>query len=153
VTVTYDVSIQRSEPRSIAAVHARVRPGEVPRVFRRYLDQVYAVRDRLPLDGQNVFVYRKAVDSDDIEAEFGVGVNAAAFAPIGAVRLTQLPAGVVATAAHVGSYAGLGGAHRAITDWCREHGRRLAGTSWEVYGHWTADETKLRTDVYYLLAD
>jgi hypothetical protein len=43
------------------------------------------------------------------------------------------------------------GAHDAIVAWCRLHGRRLAGPRWEVYGHWTDDEAKLRADVYYLL--
>jgi effector-binding domain-containing protein len=151
--MTYVVAIVRSEPRTIAAVHARVRAGEVPRVFKRYLDQVYAVRDRLPLDGQNVFVYRGAVDSNEIEAAFGAGVRAATFEAIGAVRPTQLPSGVVATTAHIGSYAGLGVAHRAVTEWCHANGHRLAGTSWEVYGHWTEDESRLRTDVFYLLAE
>jgi hypothetical protein len=35
--------------------------------------------------------------------------------------------------------------------WCRTHGRRVAGPSWEIYGHWTEDESRLRTDVYHLL--
>ncbi|HMC56595.1 MAG TPA: GyrI-like domain-containing protein [Gemmatimonadaceae bacterium] len=151
--MTYSVSVQRTELRTIAAVHARVRPGEVPRVFKRYLDQVYAARTQLPLDGQNVFIYRRAADSDDIEAAFGVGVTEAVFEPIGAVRPLQLPSGNVATTAHFGSYAGLGAAHSAVTEWCKTHGHRLVGTSWEVYGHWTEDESKLRTDVFYLLAE
>jgi effector-binding domain-containing protein len=58
----------------------------------------------------------------------------------------------IATTAHWGSYARLGAAHRAVIEWCRVHGHRLAGSRWEVYGHWTEDEAKLRTDVYYLLA-
>lgn len=151
--MTYSVSVQRAAPRTIAAVHARVRAGDAPRVFKRYLDQVYAVRSALPLDGQNVFIYRSAAGSDEVEAAFGVGLHGGMFEPIGAVRPTQLPSGTVATTTHVGSYAGLGDAHRAIVEWCREHGRRPAGTSWEVYGHWAPDETKLRTDVFYLLAE
>jgi len=39
-----------------------------------------------------------------------------------------------------------------VIEWCRSQGHRLSGTRWEVYGHWTDDPSKLRTDVYYLLA-
>jgi effector-binding domain-containing protein len=42
-------------------------------------------------------------------------------------------------------------AHEAIHQWARENERRLTGTSWEVYGHWSDDPAKLRTDIYYLI--
>ena len=149
----YPVSLQRSSPRTIAAVNARVRIGRIPMEFKRYLDQVYAARTSgIQLDGQNVFLYRSIPDQPDLlDVEFGVGVKAP-FARIGNVREVDLPVGEVATATHWGSYAGLGAAHAAVTSWCRSNGRTLAGTSWEVYGHWTEDESKLRTDVYWLLA-
>jgi hypothetical protein len=51
----------------------------------------------------------------------------------------------------MGDYSRLGQAHSAIIDWCRSHGRTPNGTRWEIYGHWTDDVSKLRTDVYYLL--
>jgi len=127
--------------------------GRIPMEFKRYLDQVYAARTSgIQLDGQNVFLYRSIPDQPDLlDVEFGVGVKAS-FAPIGNVREVDLPVGEVATATHYGSYAGLGAAHDAVITWCRSNGRTLAGTSWEVYGHWTEDESKLRTDVYWLLA-
>ena len=150
----HSVSLQIAGPRSIAAVHARLPAGTVSASFRRYLDQVYAAAKAgaVHLDGQNVFVYRDATDgSTDVEVAFGVGVTAP-FAPIGAVVPTSLPVGEVATATHWGNYAELGAAHRAIIDWCRAHERGIAGPRWEIYGHWTDDESRLRTDVLYLLA-
>jgi effector-binding domain-containing protein len=53
--------------------------------------------------------------------------------------------------AHIGSYSRLGAAHDAIVKYCEANGRKMTGVNWEVYGHWTDDESKLRTDVYYLL--
>ena len=50
-----------------------------------------------------------------------------------------------------GHYVRLGAAHEAVVEWCRTHDHRVSGTRWEVYGHWTDDPAKLRTDVYYLL--
>jgi hypothetical protein len=29
----------------------------------------------------------------------------------------------------------------------------MTGVDWEIYGHWDDDPAKLRTDVFYLLAD
>ena len=52
---------------------------------------------------------------------------------------------------HVGDYGRLGEANAAILEWCRANGRKHAGPSWEVYGHWNDDPAKLRTEVYYLL--
>jgi effector-binding domain-containing protein len=147
------VSVQRVRQRIIAAVHARIPMGSVPKVFGRYLDEVYRARQAgaVKLDGQNVFLYHWSAERpDELDVDFGVGATEN-FAPVGSVTPTVVPGGEVATAAHLGSYAGLRGAHDAIADWCRAHGRRRTGVSWEVYGHWTEDESKLRTDVFYLL--
>jgi effector-binding domain-containing protein len=149
----YVVSEQVAAPRTIAAVHARVPTGEVPNTFGRYLDQVYAAAraGAVHLDGQNVFVYHCVPDQPgELDVAFGVGVTAP-FAASGAVEPTPLPVGEAASTTHWGSYAKLRAAHEAIFEWCRAHGRRRAGPSWEVYGHWTEDETRLRTDVFYLL--
>jgi len=62
------------------------------------------------------------------------------------------PAGWVATTVHFGPYDQMKPAHQAIHRWARENDYRLAGPSWEVYGHWTDDLTKLRTDIFYLLS-
>ena len=76
----------------------------------------------------------------------------APFAPVGEVQPVDLPVGEVAVTTHWGDYSRLGAAHSAVIEWCRSQGHRLSGTRWEVYGHWTDDPSKLRTDVYYLLA-
>lgn len=149
----YIVTEQVAVPRAIAAVHARVPVGAVSRVFGRYLDQVYAAArtGAVQLDGQNVLVYHHVPGHpSELDVAFGVGVTAP-FVAVGAVVPTTLPVGEVATTTHWGNYARLGGAHDAINEWCREHRRRRAGASWEVYGHWTEDEAKLRVDVFYLL--
>jgi effector-binding domain-containing protein len=142
-----------SEPRTIAAVRARVPMGRVPEVFGRYLDEVYqaAKAGLVQLDGQNVFLYDwRAERPNELDVAFGVGITAP-FNRAGAVEAVTIPVGEVATTTHWGSYAGLRSAHAAITDWCTANGRRKSGRSWEVYGHWTADESRLRTDVFYLL--
>ena len=147
----YRVSIQQVAARPIAAVRARVAADRVSAEFARHLDQVYAASrsNGLRLDGQNIFVYREAGDGF-LEVDFGVG--ALANVPtVGAVRQTETPAGRVAMTTHWGDYGVLGRAHDAVIRWCEENGHERAGPRWEVYGHWTDDPTKVRTDVFYLL--
>jgi hypothetical protein len=147
----YSVSLERAAPRTIAAVHARLAPSDVPVAFKRHLDQVYAARAAgISLDGQNIFVYRDAEDAPGrLDVEFGVGLTAP-MAAVGAVRPVALPVGEVATTTHRGPYSELGAAHAAVVAWCRAHARALAGPRWEVYGHWRDGEVP-RTDIYYLL--
>jgi hypothetical protein len=44
-----------------------------------------------------------------------------------------------------------------VKQWCRDHQHRLAGPSWEIYGHWQrdwdTDPSRIRTDVFWLLAE
>jgi effector-binding domain-containing protein len=67
------------------------------------------------------------------------------------VVCSATPAGLAATTAHFGPYDRLGAAHEAIQRWCAANHLALAGPSWAIYGHWTDDSAKLRTDVFYLL--
>ncbi|HUQ83004.1 MAG TPA: GyrI-like domain-containing protein [Gemmatimonadaceae bacterium] len=148
----YDVSVQLVPARAIAVVKARVAASRVSAAFRESLDQVYAAGKRgdVQLDGQNIFVYRPVSGAPtELDVEFGVGVKAP-FAGAGNVESATTPAGNAAHAVHRGDYGALGAAHEAIAAWCGSNGHRLAGPRWEVYGHWSANETP-RTDVYYLL--
>jgi hypothetical protein len=149
----HKVSIRIAAPRTIAAVHGRLTVMEIPAKCISYLDQVYAAAKTgaIALDGQNIFVYHPVPGRpDDVDAAFGVGV-AGPFEPIGNVRPTAMPIGEAAMTTNWGSYAGLRAAHNAVITWCRENGRKRTGIRWEVYGHWTDDESRLQTDVYHLL--
>lgn len=147
----YDVIEMPVAPRQLAGVRAHVRRGQVGREFGRHLDQVYAAAraGAVHLDGQNVFIYRECTN-DQLTVDFCVGITAP-FDPVGAVLPLETPSGVAAMTTHQGDYGRLGEANAAILAWCRANNRRLAGPSWEVYGHWDADPAKLRTEVYYLI--
>jgi len=150
----YRVSLGHTAPRTIAAVRARLPVQRVKAVFREYLDQFYAAgrAGAVKLDGQNVFVYQRVPDqADSADVAFGVGTPAP-FATVGNVQPVDVPSGEVAMTTHWGEYSRLGAAHEAVIEWCRTNGHRLSGTRWEVYGHWTDDPAKVRTDIYYLLA-
>ena len=86
-----------------------------------------------------------------MDVDFGVEVTRS-FEASGAVRATETPAGRAATAVHVGPYDGLKETHDAIHAWAEAHRQRFAGRSWEIYGDWSEDPSKLETTVAYLLA-
>ena len=99
--------------------------------------------------GRNVAIYR-GTGTPELDIEIGVEVAANATGG-GEVVLSATPAGMVATVAHIGPYSLLMSANEAIKAWCDANNREIAGPSWEVYGHWTDDVSKLRTDVFWLL--
>ena len=149
--MTYAVSVQRVEPRALAAVRERLTVRDVPSRFREFLDQVYAAArsGAIAVDGQNVFVYRRVSDTT-ADIDFGVGARAP-FESIGRVEYVSTPGGDAVTTTHWGDYSRMGAAYRAIFDWCAVEKRALAGVAWEVYGHWDDDPAKRRTDIYELL--
>lgn len=85
-----------------------------------------------------------------MDIDFGVQV-VQSFSDDGEVTCTQTPAGDVVMTMHVGGYDKLGDAHNAIQSWRVATGRAFGGYSWEIYGDWTADTSKLETQVVYLL--
>jgi effector-binding domain-containing protein len=148
------VSIQASSPRILAAVTRKVAIGGIGAAWRPALDQVWAflrTQPGLRTDGHNVFLYHHpARRPDAMDVDFGVEV-VREFAPSGDVKPVKTPAGEVAAATHIGPYDRLGQTHDAIHDWASARHRAFAGTSWEIYGDWSDDPSKLETTVMYLL--
>ena len=85
-----------------------------------------------------------------MDVDFGVQVTRI-FELSGEVFSTETPAGKVATAVHTGPYERMSDTHNAIHAWAVENNMTFAGKSWEVYGDWTDDPTKLETRIEYLL--
>jgi effector-binding domain-containing protein len=148
---TVDLQSVKSIPLSV--VRRRARQSALSTVVPQACGVVWnAIREqKAPGAGRLVAVYLGANADGDLDLEVGVEMPV----PLahGDVIASATPAGRVAHAAHIGPYHRLGEAHNAICDHCTTHNLPLAGPSWEVYGHWTDDESKLRTDVFYLLAE
>jgi effector-binding domain-containing protein len=148
------VSLETVQPRRLAAVRRRVLIGQVAEAWKPALDKVWEFLRQHPgvhAGGHNVFLYHHGAGRDaPMTIDFGVEV-ARAFEPSGEVLATETPAGEVALAVHVGPYANLRKTHDAVHAWCAKHQRAIAGYSWEIYGDWTDDASKLETTVAYLL--
>jgi effector-binding domain-containing protein len=150
-----DVSVEVVKPRMLAAVRRKALIGQIGAAWQPALDQVWAFlrhRPGLRTDGHNVFLYHHPPNRQlPMDVDFGVEV-VRPFERTGEVFLTSTPAGKVAIALHVGPYERLGATHDAIHAWAAVHGVTFAGKSWEVYGDWTEDVTRLETRVEYLLS-
>jgi hypothetical protein len=138
-------TLQHIEPRPIAAIRAQMPIRDVPSRFREYLDRGVRCRQ----DGSNLarrtehLLYRAAPPN---LTEMNSALERRR-------RSLQLAAWSTAKSGWrrgddhaLGDYSLLGPAHQAVVDWCKAEGQRLAGVSWEVYGHWSDDPSKRRTE-------
>lgn len=135
-----------------AVIRDRQRIEEFGEKLIPVYDRVYAALPDAGLDkgGHNLLVMR-GDPGDVLDIEVGIEVDGP-FEAVGELVPSQLPAGDVATAVHIGPYEQLGAVHDAIIGWCEEQGYRRTGTCWERYGHAVDDPADQRTDVFYELA-
>jgi effector-binding domain-containing protein len=131
------VEVVRVEAQPTLVVRARIAPDEIATHGQRMLDTVHALVRRVEATpGRNVMRYRP--HGDRLDFEVGV-VDPGGVAPEGKVVRSALPGGRVARTLHVGPYEDLGATHAVLDAWCAEHGHRLSGVRWEIYGHWRDD--------------
>ncbi|HEY2838727.1 MAG TPA: GyrI-like domain-containing protein [Pirellulales bacterium] len=143
----YQVEVKYAPPQTIAVLRRLAKQSELSRVAPDGCGKVWNfLRAAGFAGGRHVAVYLDCA----INLEVGAEVMAP-FVGDGDVFCSATPVGIVATTSHIGPYHRLNEAHQAIRDWSVGSGRQFAGTSWEIYGHWTDDPTQLRTDVIYLL--
>ncbi len=147
----YEIKIHSVPARQLAVVRRRLKWSELGGHLIPLLDRVYVqVRaGKVIQSGQNVFLYRDSAQ-DGVTVEVGVEVQDR-FEDVDDVVYSSAPSGEVASTLHTGPYSDLGGAHEAVARWCQEHHRSQANVSWEVYGDWEEDPSKLQTEVFYLL--
>ena len=146
------VRLETVSPTATAVIRRRASAGQLSQVVPQGCGLVWNFlrEHQIPGAGRHVALYRDG----EINLEVGVELDTP-FTGNGDVVSSALPAGLVASATHLGPYPRLGETHEAIRRWCAEQAYELAGPSWEVYGHWqdewNRDPSKIRTDVFYLV--
>jgi effector-binding domain-containing protein len=145
--VTPPVRVERIEGTPLAAIRRASSRGSLGSDIVAGLDIVWPVlRAQGVVTDRNVVVYHGGVE----DIEIGVEVESS-FEEASDVRRSQTPAGDAAAVTHWGDYSAMQPAYAALESWCQSSGRRFAGVSWEVYGHWADDPSERRTDIYRLL--
>jgi hypothetical protein len=137
----FTVEVKQVPEQPIAIVRGLATRANLPARIRELFDQFYA--GFKGKGGLNVVLYGDSA-AGGFEIACGVQVEQGGNG--------STPRGDVATTVYLGPYDQMKPAHVAIHTWARENGRQFAGPSWEVYGHWSDDPTKLRTDIFYLLS-
>jgi effector-binding domain-containing protein len=146
------VQLQQLKSVPVAVIQRQATASQLSRIVPECCGLVWnEVRAQQAKAGRNVAIYWDG----SIRLEVGVELNGP-FTERGGIVLSATPAGAVASATHLGPYSGLGAAHEAVHQWCKANNHRLAGPSWEIYGHWQSewnvDPSQIRTDVFYLVA-
>lgn len=149
----YEIKLTTTEVIPTAVIRDRVQPKDFAKFVPWACGEVWSfIRAAgLPRPGRHVALYLP-------EGMLEVGAEVSEpFAAKDRVSCSQLPAGRVATTTHFGPYPQLGDAHSAVRQWCADQKLELAGTCWEIYGHWekswNSDPSKIRTDVFHLVSN
>lgn len=152
--MSYQIVTSTLSSQPLAAVRRRAFIRDIGRVWKPALDLVWEFLRRhegLRTDGHNCFLYHHPARREEaMDIDFGVQVTRH-FEGEGEIICAETPAGEVVMTTHVGGYDKLAAAHDAIHGWRAATGRAFGGYSWEIYSDWNADETKLETQVIYLL--
>lgn len=147
----YKVNVETVGRQPIAAARQRTTFRQIAREIGPLLGHPWSLIRATPglrEDGDNVAIYWDESGGGSIE----VGVQVVReFEATDLVICSATPAGMVARTAHYGPYDQLGAAHDAVRQWCKANGREIVPPFWEIYGDWSDDPSKLRTDVIYLL--
>jgi effector-binding domain-containing protein len=150
---SYAVQVQQLESVPLAVIRRQAKSSELSRLVPECCGLVWnAVRAQGVKGGRHVAIYWDG----SIRLEVGVEL-AGPFTEQGEVVCSATPGGAVAWATHFGPYGAIGAAHEAVRRFCQDNNHRLAGPSWEIYGHWrdewNTNPSQIRTDVFYLLSE
>jgi effector-binding domain-containing protein len=150
----YDIRLETiTHPKPTAVVRRRASKRDLPRIIPEGCGIVWKLvrANQIPGAGRHVALYLDC----EVNLEVGVELESPCESH-GELICSSLPVGLVATTTHFGPYQQLGQAHQAILDFCTNHGHKLAGPDWEIYGHWedawNTNPSLIRTDLFYLLA-
>ena len=135
---------QEELPRSQIAVRIR---GMFDIVYVWLRDAPAAVRQ----GGHNYALYDQCTPQS-LRVQVGFPVSGR-FADTDLVKCVQLAPGRAAHAVHVGPYADLHRTYAALNAWCSQRALTLTGQSWEVYGDWTEDSSKLETGLFLRIVE
>lgn len=150
----YEFRVLQVPERPLMAIHEQARGG--PDLSQKIIAGSKLIwpylRSNQAETGHNVVVYRNYDrDAGVMTIDVAVQIAAAGLAGDGKIVPSSTPGGLVATTVHMGPYHELGNASSALHEFCKTHDHPIIGPTWEEYGDWSDDPSKLRTDVFVLI--
>ncbi len=146
MTVTHIIDLQ---PQHGAGIEMFTAWQDVGPNSRKTFDRLYRPGAMTPGHGHNFVFY-----SNETKAGATMLVGVLDRQPGAAdpdVKAAHVPGGRVITAAHIGDYGQMRTTYDALHAAVKAKGLRRAPMSLEIYGDWSDDPTKVRTDLYLYL--
>lgn len=144
------VTVTDLPPQSGAGIEVTCQRTYLVATIRQMFDRIYKPGALVPGHGHNFILYHGGTPS-----EITMTVGVLGRAPGGAdadVKPAHAPGGRVITATHWGDYGQMKTTYDALHAEVKAKGLKLTTLSLEVYGDWSHDPTKVRTDLYLYLA-
>jgi effector-binding domain-containing protein len=135
-------------PLTLALTQEELPRLQIPVRIRGMFDIVYAWLRDAPVRqaGHNYALYDQCTPLA-LRVQVGFPVSGR-FADTDLVKCVQLAPGRAAHAVHVGPYADLHRTYAILDRWSSQRAIALTGQSWEVYGDWTEDPSRLETGLF-----
>jgi effector-binding domain-containing protein len=151
----YEVDQVEIEPQPVLLIRTETMPAKIGHTYREALTELKAYLESEGIEPVGPpFARFPTYMPDRVEMEVGLPVSSK-LEGRDRIEEGELPGGAMATTVHAGSYAGLGAAHAALTDWLESKGMR-AGAPWEVYLAGPPeidDSSRWRTQIVYPILD
>jgi effector-binding domain-containing protein len=156
--MTYQIGTSEVAPLQLAAVKTVAWAQNISDQIREHTQVLNDKLNELAIKdtGRYVVVYYAGGDAR-WDAPPGIPIDVAIEMPMplsvesSPVVRSSTPGGRVATTVHAGPYQRLSEAHMAVHAWCQQHGEKMTGRNWELYGELYDDPSRLRTQVCYEL--
>jgi effector-binding domain-containing protein len=153
--VDYEVEVETAEARRLVAVRTRATQQTLPVAIPRSYDLLYTALSGVAgaLLAHNLVLFPDGaglMSDDGALIDVGVETKSRFVVPDGLVE-SATPSGRVAHLTHWGPYHRLPAAHQLLHRHCAQNDLRINGVNWEVYGDWSDEPAKVRTDIYYQL--
>lgn len=136
---------------------------DVSALFATYLPQLFesiAQSGQSPTGAPFARYFEFGPEQADVEVGIPVDTPTLDLPPtedrLGEIGASQLPGGLTAKVAHLGSYDTLGDAYDPFHEWIHQQGHDEGTGPWESYvddPDQVADDTQLRTEIYWPVAN
>lgn len=149
--MSYEFDIVEVPPVTLAVCETFTTQEDIPKRITKMFDIVYTwLREASAKQVGNNYAIYDQFEADGMRMRVGFPV-AESFDDRGLVRCLELGATKAAHTRHLGPYSGLPAAHAELNEWCSRQSLDRGGLSWEKYGDWYDDQSKLVTDIYIKL--
>jgi len=132
LNTVYEITCDEQQAQQLVSLTVSLPQDQVGPFLSRAYPVLYAGISAAGLTPAGPPIARYRVDQEAFHVTAGVPFMGD-FIPAPPAQIHALPAGLVASTVHVGSYEGLPTAFHAVIEWVGAHGYRIAADPWERY--------------------